>query len=133
MGPGSGGGKLQGPLSRRSARTLYNVADALCPPEGTRPGGGDVDVAEAVERRLRWSGVGAARLAWLLLTWIEWQPRLTLRSRRGFSWLPRDRRRELLAVWERSRLAPRRRAHALLRRWIEEALAEARGDQSSGA
>jgi hypothetical protein len=113
---------LSGPLSPRAARVLYNVADALAE-EGEPP----LDVAPAVERRIRHRGVGAARRTWLLLQCIEWEPLLTLRARRGFSWLPRARRRELLAAWERSRLGWRRRAFAELRASIEAAR------QSSGA
>ena len=114
------------PLSPRSARTLYNVADALFPPAfGGGLGGGDVDVAPAVERQLRGQGVGAARRCWALLAGIEWQPVVTLRARTGFSRLPRARRQTLLATWERSRIPARRRALAELRGWLEEALAEA--------
>ena len=117
------GGALNGPLSPRAARVLYNVADALAE-EGAPP----LDVAPFVERALRQRGVAAARRAWVLLMCIEWQPIATLRGRRGFSWLPRERRRSLLRGWERSRLAPRRRALAELRAWIEAA-----ASQSSGA
>jgi hypothetical protein len=113
---------VNGPLSARSARVLYNVADALAGPDAP-----PLDVAPAVERQIRHRGAGAARRTWLLLQCIEWQPLLTLRARRGFSWLPRARRRELLAGWERSRLAWRRRALAELRASIEAAR------QSSGA
>ena len=125
------------PLSRRSARTLYNVADALLPPpKPGEPGAGDLDVAPFVEQRIRWGGVGVARRCWLLLTWIEWQPVLTLRARRGFSRLPRERRRALLRTWQQSRVPARRRAFEGLREWVEAGAAEARGRtaaQSSGA
>jgi hypothetical protein len=114
---------LNGPLSPRAARVLYNVADALA--EGAPP----VDVAPFVERQLRHRGVPAARRLWLLLLCIEWQPVAALRDRRGFSWLPRERRRAHLARWERSRLPLRRRAFAELRGWIE----AARRAQSSEA
>jgi hypothetical protein len=116
---------LNGPLSPRAARVLYNVADALA--EESAP---VVDVAPFVERALRQRGVDAARRLWLLLLCIEWQPLATLRAGRGFSWLPRERRRALLEGWERSRLGPRRRAFAELRGWIEAAALAA---QSSGA
>jgi len=119
----SADGDFAAALSRRSARTLYNVADALLAPEPGAPG---LDVAPAVERRIRWSGVGAARSTWLLLRALEWQPILTLRERRGFSWLPREDRAALLGRWERSRLAPGRRTLARLRGWIEEAQEEER-------
>jgi hypothetical protein len=117
---------LSGPLSKRAARVLYNVTDALL-----EPGAPPRDVAPAVERAIRHRGVPTARRAWLLLQWIEWLPRLTLRERRGFSWLPREERRAWLAKVERSRLAPVRRAFAELRAWIEKASAEPA--QSSGA
>jgi hypothetical protein len=117
---------LNGPLSPRAARVLYNVADALAG-EGAPP----VDVAPAVEQAIRHRGVGAARRVWLLLLCIEWQPVASFRERRGFSWLPRERRRALLEGWERSGFAPRRRAFAELRGWIEAARAAAL--QSSGA
>jgi hypothetical protein len=110
---------LNGPLSPRAARVLYNVSDVLTP--------GAVDVAPAVERAIRHRGVGTARRMWLLLQWIEWLPRLALKSRRGFSWLPRDDRRAWILAVEKSRLAPVRRAFAELRGWIEKAA------QSSGA
>ena len=113
-------------LTAPSARTLYNVADALA------PRGGDVDVAALLERRLGARGAAAARRMRRLLAFIEWQPLLTLRGLRRFSWLPRERRRRLLEGLERSLLPGRRRAFAELRAWIEEALAEAEA-QSSGA
>lgn len=118
---------LDEPLSARAARILYNVDDAL-----KRDGDPPVDVAPHVARVLRHRGVGAARRAWLLLCALEWQPRATLASRRGFSWLPRERRRALLASWETSRLPARRRAFT----WLAGLLAEARaaaGAHSSGA
>jgi hypothetical protein len=105
------------PLSPRAARILYNVDDALRP-DGALP----VDVAPHVSRALRHQGVGAARRAWLVLHGLEWEPIVTLSSRRGFSWLPRERRRALLAGWERSALPARRRAFA----WLAGMLAEAR-------
>jgi hypothetical protein len=113
-----------GPLSARAARVLYNVSDALAA-EGARA----ADVAPAVERAIRHRGVGTARRTWLLLQWIEWLPRFSLRSRRGFSWLPREERRAWLRAVERSRIAPVRRAFAELRGWIE----KAEGGQSSTA
>lgn len=119
---------MNGPLSPRAARVLYNVADAL-------PGAGEppVDVAPAVEREIRHRGVGTARRVWLMLFLIEWLPLATFRARRGFSWLPRERRRALLAGWEH------RRGFAELRGWIEAARrapdppAGATPPQSSGA
>jgi hypothetical protein len=102
---------------------LYNVADALA-----EEGAPVLDVAPFVEGAIRHRGVAAARRVWLLLLCIEWQPVVMLRERRGFSWLPRERRRALLRGWERSCLGPRRRAFTELRGWIEAA-----STQSSGA
>ena len=110
------------PLSARSARTLVNVADALADPAGLR-----FDPSPQVSRRLRWEGVGAARRCWLALACIEWQPLLTLRSRRGFSHLDRERRRAQLDGWRRSRLGLRRRVLADL----EGRLAAARRDREA--
>ncbi len=104
------------PLSPRAARVLFNVADAW--------GGGDVDLVAAVERSL----ADARERRWLelVLLGLEWEPRLRLRSRRGFAWQTRETRRALLAGWERSRFAPGRRAALRLRALVEAALAEAR-------
>ena len=115
-----------GPISVRAARVLYNVADALS-------GGDDgaVDVLPGVEDRIRWRGVGAARRTWLLLMAIEWAPILRPRVRRPFSRLPRATRRNLLAGWERSRLAVCRHSFAELCEWIAQAASPP--DQSSGA
>jgi hypothetical protein len=107
-------------LSRRAARTFYNVADALAPEAG------DVDLVPELERRLRFGGAAAARRLWLLLALLEWQPLVTLRARRGFSWLPRAARREVLDGWARSRLPARRRA----RRWLDELVREGLAAQS---
>jgi hypothetical protein len=101
---------------------LYNLADAWIPPAPGRPGGGDVDLAPGVARRLRGAGERRA-LEWALL-WIEWEPRLRFESLRGFAWLPRQRRQELLAHWEHSRFALRRRLAARLRELVEESWAE---------
>ena len=104
---------MSGPLSPRAARVLYNVSDVLAPPA--------VDVAPAVEREIRHRGVGTARRMWLLLQWIEWLPRLAMKSRRGFSWLPREDRRAWVRAVENSRIPPVRSAFAELRGWIEKA------------
>jgi hypothetical protein len=116
------------PLSARAARILYNVDDALRPDAEPAE-----DVAPHVARALRHEGVGAARRAWLLLHALEWQPRATLASRRGFSWLPRERRRALLAGWQRSRVPARRRAVAWLAGLLEAARAAARGGAAAAA
>ena len=113
---------MNGPLSPRAARVLYNVADALA-----EEGAPALDLAPFVESAIRHRGVAAARRVWLLLLYIEWQPLLTLRESRGFSWLPRERRRALLRGWERSRFGPRRRAFAELRGWIEAAAGHSSG------
>jgi hypothetical protein len=113
-------------LPASSARTLYNVADALA------ARGGDVDVAPSLERRLAARGPAAARRVRRLLRFIEWQPVLALRGLRRFSWLPREQRRRQLLRLERSLLPGRRSAFAELRGFIEEALAELER-QSSGA
>lgn len=109
-------------LSARSARTLYNVADALVPPGEGTPGGGDVDLAPFVARRLRAEGPGAARRLWLLLASIEWLPVLRLRARRGFSKLSLERREAELAGWRHSRLRWRREALGGLEAWVREGL-----------
>ena len=103
---------MNGPLSPRAARVLYNVADVLAPA---------VDVAPAIEQAIRHRGVGTARRMWLLLQWIEWLPRLALKSRRGFSWLPREERRAWVRAVEESRIPPVRTTFAELRGWIEKA------------
>jgi hypothetical protein len=126
------GPAFSSPLSRGAARVLYNAADALAGDRAAR-----VDVAAHAARELRHRGRGAARRTWLLLLWLEWEPLLALRSRRGFSWLPREERRALLSRWERSPLPCRRRAAARLRALVEGALAagggSAPGAQSSDA
>jgi hypothetical protein len=91
---------------------LYNVADVLAPA---------VDVAPAIEQAIRHRGVATARRMWLLLEWIEWLPRLALKSRRGFSWLPREERRAWVRAVEASRIPPIRSTFAELREWIEKA------------
>jgi hypothetical protein len=109
-------------LSPRSVRTLYNVADALFPGGGAGPEGGAVDVAPEVVRRLLHRGPGAARRAWFWLAVTEWAPVLGLRSRKSFSRLPRERRRELLERALSGGPAARRRALEQLRDWIGAAL-----------
>jgi hypothetical protein len=111
-------------LPPRVARVLYNVADAWLPPGADCPGAADFDLVPAVERRL---GGGRERLELaLVLALLEWEPRLRLRSLRGFSWLARPQRRALLADWERSPLGPRRRAAVWLRGLLQAALVECR-------
>ena len=108
-------------VSRRSARTFYNVADALKPPEDGRPGAGDVDLLPALETRLRWRGVGAARRLFCILLAIEWLPVLGLRPGRRFWRLSRADRRTHLETWRRSRLRMRRQALVWLEALVEEA------------
>jgi hypothetical protein len=119
-------------LSPRAARTFYNAADALVPP-GPRgePGAGDLDLVPELERRLRFEGVGAVRRLWLLLAILEGQPLATLRSRSGFSWLPREERRRVLDAWRRSRIPARRRALARLAARVDECFAAARAPGSA--
>lgn len=112
------------PLPPGAARTLYNLADAWLPPGPDGCGGGDVDCLPALERALGEAGPSAARRLRAGLALLEWRPLLTLRAGRGLSWLPRERRRALLARWERGALAPGRRALARLRRRVEGAVAE---------
>ena len=119
-------------LSARSARTLYNVADALFPGGDQGPDGGAVDVAPEVVRRLRHGGPRAARRAWFWLAVTEWAPVLGLRSRRSFSRLPRERRRRLLESALARGLPAQRRALTELRGWIEAALADS-AQSSDGA
>jgi hypothetical protein len=82
-----------------------------------------VDLAPAVEALLRGQGPGAARRLFAVLALLEQWPRLSLRSRRGFSQLPREARRAALAGWQASRLPALRRARDGLERLVREALA----------
>lgn len=116
-------------LSPRAARVLYNVADAWAPPSADAPGGGDLDLVPAVERRL--APRERRALEWTLRL-LEWEPRLRLRSRRGFAWQSRSQRRALLASWEASVLPVRRRAAVRLRALVEAALREARSGPAAG-
>jgi hypothetical protein len=112
----------QAPLPPRAARTFYNVVDALLPPGPE----GDVDLAPAAAEILAARGRAASRRAVRILRAIEWQPRLTLRGRRGFSWLSREERQRLLERWSGSRLAGWRAALAE----IEGLVRAARGHSS---
>jgi hypothetical protein len=120
MGSLAGDAERPRVLSGRAARTFYNAADALCPPE-PGPGAGDVDLCPLLEERLAGRPVRTRALR-LHLWLLEWQPRLRLQ--RGFSFLPRERRRALLAGWEASAFPPRRRAARALRRMVEELFAQ---------
>lgn len=100
-------------MSPRVARVFYNVVDAWLPEAA------DVDLLPLVAPRL-------ARSDQRALLWLEWEPRLRLRSLRGFAWLPREQRRDLLGSWERSRLRARRCFATRLRRAIEEAWRQSR-------
>ena len=122
-------------LSPRAARTFYNAADALVPP-GPRgePGAGDLDLVPELERRLGCAGVSAVRRLWLLLAILEAQPLVTLRARRGFSWLPRAQRRRILDAWRRSRIPARRRAAEWLAGLVQRCYAaESGGAEPAGA
>ncbi|RIK94753.1 MAG: hypothetical protein DCC71_23195, partial [Proteobacteria bacterium] len=68
------------------------------------------DVVALLPPRLR---AGRARRRLVRALWlVEWSPRLALRSRRGFSWLPRDERRAWL---ERLEAGRSRRLRGVLR------------------
>lgn len=110
------------PLSWKAARTLYNLADALWPPDGRGPEGGALDVARPVGRGLRHDGPGAARRVWLWLTWLDWAP--LLHSRRRFWRLSREERAATFARFEESRFALARRAAAELRARLARAVDE---------
>jgi hypothetical protein len=95
------------PLSPRAARVLYNVADAWLGAE-----------AAADDRVAALGPLPAAARQRLerALWWLEWSPRLLLRSRRGLSWLPRAERRAWLERLERGgpfRAAARRAREAV--------------------
>lgn len=99
-----------GPLSPRAARVFYNAADAWLGAEAA-----DRDLVaelgplpEPTRRRLERA-----------LLWLEWSPRLALRSRSGLSWLPRAERRAWLDRLARG--GPLRRAAALVRATVEDA------------
>jgi len=103
-------------LSWKAARTLYNLEDVWWPLPAD--GGARVDLAPAAERLLVIRGPGAARYAWLLLTWLDWQP--VLRRRRRFWQLDACARARVLTRWE-ARRGLRRGALRWLRSWLEEA------------
>ncbi|NNL85651.1 MAG: hypothetical protein HKP27_08370 [Myxococcales bacterium] len=114
------------PLSKRAARTLYNVADARLA-KGTRL---CEDFAPAFEAALRYSGVRAARRNWALLCWIERSGSIGLRRRRPFSRLPREERRLALARVENSRFRGIRAALGVLYERIDGALRAAAEERS---
>lgn len=75
-------------LRPRAARVFYNVADAWLADGGARDVVAELaalDLGERAHRRIE-------RVLWL----VEWSPRLALRARSGFSWLPREARRAWL-------------------------------------
>jgi hypothetical protein len=99
------------PLRPRAARVFYNVADAWREADGDRDAVAELaalGLGERDRRRLE-------RVLW----WIEWSPRLALRSRSGFSWLSRDERRAWLEQLAARGPRPSRRAIAELRRLFE--------------
>jgi hypothetical protein len=92
------------PLGPRSARVLYNVADAWSDGASARSDPVAALAAPLADAKLRRR---VERTLWL----VEWSPRLALHSTRGFSWLDRAARRAWL---ERlSAKAPRRFRAAL--------------------
>ena len=107
-------------LPPAAARTLYNAADALRPPGVDARGGGDVDLAPAVARAL--VGPRERRALVRALAALERAPRLRLESLSGYSWLPRERRREILEAWARSALPWRRWRAARIARAVEAGL-----------
>ena len=124
-----------GLLSPARARTLYAVADALLPPspgdEGAaNPGGGDVDLAPAVEARLARAERGRVWETRVLLFLLEWWPRLALRGARGFSWLSRAERLRVLESFQHGRFEICRRASRELRTLVLGAANEALGGYS---
>lgn len=108
------------PLAPRSARVFYGAVDAWGRIEADAP-----DPVAALPRDPR----ELARLA-RALVWLEWSPRLLLRSRRGLSWLGREERRAWLEALERRGpfRAAARRVHAA----VDAALARARADAARG-
>lgn len=111
------------PLSPHAARTFYNVADAWLGPEQTAA----FDVVAALAPLPE---SGRRRLERALL-WLEWSPRLLLRSRRGLSWLPRAERRAWLDRLEQK--WPSRSAVALVRSAVERVAAQAREEPHAPA
>jgi hypothetical protein len=116
-----------GLVSKRSARTFYNVADALRPPEAGHAGAGDVDLVPALTAHLRWQGVGAARRFFCILFLIEWLPALGSGRGRRFWRLPRAERQRHLERWRSSRLRLRRESLE----WLEALVDEARSDAAA--
>lgn len=110
-------------LSASAARVFYNLADAWL------PAAGDVDLVPALERLVTPAEQRALERGLRLL---EWEPRLRLWSLRGFAWLPRERRRELLALWARSPW-PARRRWVVRTRALLEAAWRARDQSRAGA
>jgi hypothetical protein len=87
-----------------------------------------VDLVPAVEGLLRGRGVAAARRLWAVLALLEQWPRLSLRSRHGFSGLSGEGRRAALESWRRLPLL--RGARARLEALVREGLASAEGARS---
>lgn len=99
------------PLPPRAARVYYNAADAWL-----GSAAGDVDRVAALTDRL--AGERERRRLARRLVLLEWSPRLLLRSRRGFSWLPREARRAWLDRLAQSRAHVVRAAIADLERLV---------------
>jgi hypothetical protein len=111
------------PLSPRAARVFYNAADAWLPEDAAAP-----DLAARLAEALP-DPLERARLE-RALAWLEWSPRLALRSRRGLSWLPRAERRAWLDRLERA--GPFRGLAARVHRAVEAAGARAGAGHSFG-
>jgi len=115
-------------LSWKAARTLYNLEAAWWPlPSG---GGVRTDLAPAAERLLVFRGPREARHAWLLLTWLDWQP--LLRHGRRFWQLDAEARAEFLVRLEVAG-GLRRRGLGWLRKWLEEARRRGGAQPSAGS
>jgi hypothetical protein len=122
-------------LSPQRARTLYALADALLPPvptadTGGSSGGGGVDVAPLVEARLALTERARVWEMRILLFLLEWWPRLALRGRRGFSWLSRAERLQVLEGFQHGTFRRCRRASSELRALVLGAANEALGSYS---
>ena len=92
------------PVHWRTARTLYNLAEAAWP--ACEP----VRFVERVERELRAAGPSAARRVWATCLWLDLEPLLTGRARMRFWRLPIEARAAAAERLARSPLASLRRS-----------------------
>ncbi|MDJ0787144.1 MAG: hypothetical protein QNK05_10095 [Myxococcota bacterium] len=113
-------------LGVRSARTVYNLADAiLAEPDRRGPDGAVRDVLPAFERALRHEGLGAIRRTWLCLLLLDYWPLLAGPARRRFWRLEAADRERCFAKLES---AP---GLGVLARQLERRLLDAAADQST--